>query len=141
VLLTFIIFTASPLLILQIIPLEILTLLALEGFNLPDLLTNFALLGLPISIFTLLKGFTEETSIAHLLIVLSSHIFWLVITFFAFGLGSIETLGITVISSKISGISNTIMIDLRLFVYLSIVTTLLKMGHSIMTYKKGMLKK
>jgi len=141
VLITFIIFTASPLIILQIIPLEILNFLALQGFNLHDLLTKFALLGLTMSILTLLKGFTEETSISHLLISLSSNIFWLVITWFALGLGSIETLGITVISFEISGISNTIMIDLKLFVYFAILTTFLKMVHSIMIYKKGMLKK
>jgi len=141
VLITFIIFTASPLIILQIIPLEILDILALQGFNLHDLLTKFALLGLTMSILTLLKGFTEETSISHLLISLSSNIFWLVITFFGLGLGSIETLGITVISTEISGISNIIMIDLRLFVYFAILTTFLKMVHSIMIYKKEILKK
>lgn len=140
-LITFIIFTASPLIILQMIPLEILDVLALQGFNLYDLLTKFALLGLIMSIFTLLKGFTEETSISHLLISLSSNIFWLVITFFGIGFGSIGSLGITEISSEIGGISNTITIDLRLFVYLTILTTFLKMVHSILNYNRGMLKK
>lgn len=141
VLITFLIFTVSPLIILQIIPVAILNLLALQGFNLPDLLTNFALVGVILTIFTLLKGFTEQTSISHLLISLSSHIFWLVITIFAIGLGSIETLGISIISIEISGISNIIMLDLRLFVYLFILITGLKMIQSIMSYKQGRLKK
>jgi hypothetical protein len=141
VLITFLIFTASPLIILQIIPVDILNLLVLQGFNLPDLLTNFALVGIILTIFTLLKGFTEPTSMSHLLISLSSHIFWLVITVFALGLGSIETLGISIISTEIRGISNTIMLDLRLFVYLFILITFLKMIQSILSYQEGMLKK
>ena len=140
-LITFIIFTVSPLIILQMIPLEILDVLTLQGVNLHDLFTKFALLGLTLSIFTLLKGFTEETSISHLLISLSSNIFWLVIAFFGIGFGSIGSLGITEISSQIGGISNTITIDLRLFVYLTILTTFLKMVHSILNYNKGILKK
>ena len=138
---TFIIFTASPLIILQIIPSEIMNVLALQGLNLNDLLTKFALLGLAMSFLTFLKGFTEETSLSHLLISLSSNIFWLVITFFGLGFGNIEALGITVISFEISGISNIVTIDLRVFVYFTILTTFLRVIHSILNYKQGMLKK
>jgi len=132
-----VIFTILPLYGQSVIPQEYLIAFSSQGFNLVDLLSKIAFIGLVMSILILLKGFFEKTSAPYLALSIVSTVFWLLIVFFALGVGKMENLGLTVISSEAGGVLNTLILDLRLFACLAIVITGLKIVHSILKFRQA----
>jgi len=132
-----VIFTILPLYSQSVIPQEYLRAFLSQGFNLVDLVSKIAFIGLVMSILILLKGFFEKTSVTYLALSIVSTVFWLLIVFFALGVGKMENLGLTVISSEAGGVSNAIIFDLRLFAYLATVITGLKIVHSILKFRQA----
>jgi len=138
--LTFIILVVFPLAVQKVIPLQFLEFLITPEFNLPDLLNKIALMGFAMTMITLLKGFTDKVSVANLALSIILNLFWLLFTFFTLSLGRIENLGLTSISFETIGILNTVIFDLRLFIYLTTLLMVLKMAHSILKFKEDSLK-
>jgi len=132
-----VIFTILPLYGQRVIPQEYLRAFSSQGFDLVDLVNKIAFIGLVMSILILLKGFFEKTSVTYLALSIVSTVFWLLIVFFALGVGKMENLGLTVISSEAGGVSNAIIFDLRLFAYLATVITGLKIVHSILKFRQA----
>jgi len=124
--LTFIILVVFPLAVQKVIPLQFLEFLITPEFNLPDLLNKIALMGFAMTMITLLKGFTDKVSVANLALSIILNLFWLLFTFFTLSLGRIENLGLTSISFETIGILNTVIFDLRLFIYLTTLLMVLK---------------
>ncbi len=132
-----VIFTILPLYAPSMMPQEYLRAFSSQGFDLVGLLSKVAFIGLVMSILVLLKGFFEKTSAIYLALSIVSTVFWLLIVFFALGVGKMENLGLTVISSEAGGVLNTLIFDIRLFAYLAIVITGLKIVHSILKFKEA----
>jgi len=138
--LTLLIFTVLPLYAQSMIPQEYLRAFSSQGFNLADLVNKVAFIGLVMSILILLKGFFEKTSDTFLALSIASTVFWLLIVFFALGMGKMENLGLTVISSETGDVSNTVIFDIRLFAYLATIIVGLKIIHSILKFREARLK-
>ena len=138
--LTLVIFTVLPLYAQNMIPQEYLRAFSSQGLNVADLVNKVAFIGLVMSILILLKGFFEKTSAAFLALSIVSTVFWLLIVFFALGMGKIENLGLTVISSEAGDVSNTVIFDIRLFAYLATIIVGLKIVHSILKFREARLK-
>jgi len=139
--LTLVIFTVLPLYAQSMIPQEYLRGFSSQGFDLADLVNKVAFIGLVMSVLILLKGFFEKTSATFLALSIVSTVFWLLIVFFALGMGKMENLGLTVLSSEAGGVSNTVIFDLRLFAYLATIIVGLKIFHSILKFREARLKR
>jgi len=128
-----------PLWIPSMVSHELMVTLTRGAIDLPSFLNGIAMVGIVIFALTLAKGFLSETSPAHLIVVAASNLNWLLFTFVVFGLGDISKFGVVTLSSQGGGSSNTVTFDLRLFVYLSVITVALKIGHSYLKFREARL--
>ena len=76
---------------------------------------------------TLLAGFVDPTTIIALLVNLAQACSSLIFIILLLGVGNITGLGYTEFEFAMQGIQSKISMDLRVFVYISIVTIVLKM--------------
>ena len=84
------------------------------------------MIGVVTAVMTLVGGFVEPTSVIALLVKIAQAGFSLVLIIVFLGAGSIANLGYTTFDIAMEGVQSTIAMDLRVFVYISIGTILLK---------------
>ncbi len=131
---TLLVFTVLPLYAQSLLPSELGMLLNQVGFDLTGFLNQIALIGVVVAFLSVAKGFVYETSPLNLLLSIASSVMTLGITLVTLSLGDIGNLGITMISMKGEGGSNTMILDLRLFIQLAVLTVALKVVHSVLKF-------
>jgi len=96
------------------------------------------------SILTVIKGFTEESSFTYLFTALIGNGVTLYFTLATLTLGDITSLGVSTITMNIAGGSNTLVLDMSIFVWFAVLTLGLQVLLNILTFidsKKKSLKR
>jgi hypothetical protein len=136
-LLTFLVFVALPLAIINYLPAQTLEQLSATGLNIQSLATQTAMLGLVISAIALAKAIVERTSIAYLVLDVSSNIVSLVFALLVVGVGNIGSLGYSSFSLKQGKVTTEIMLDLRVFIYLTIGVVAVSVLQSVAKFREA----
>ena len=123
---TLVLFVGVPYLLPDYIPSDLAAQIEESGFNLADFSEQIMMIGVVTAVFTLIGGFVEPTSVIALLVKIAQAGFSLVLIVVFLGAGSIANLGYTTFDIAMEGVQSSISMDLRVFVYLSIGTILLK---------------
>lgn len=132
---TLIIFTVLPLYSLGFIPQEVNIALADVGINLTAFLNQIAMIGVAMTIITIVKGIMDQASPVYLVMSVASSIATLVLTLVAIGLGNIGSFGVTTITQEMEEGTNSVVVDLRLFLQITVLTVGLKVVHSVLKFR------
>jgi hypothetical protein len=107
------------------------------GFDVQGLATETAILGLVISAIALAKAIVENTSIAYLILDVSSNIIFLAFTLLVVGVGNIGNLGYSSFSLKQGKLTTEIMLDLRVFIYLTMGVVAVSVLQSVARFREA----
>lgn len=123
---TLILFVGIPYMLPSLIPADLAMQIEESGFDLAGLSNQIMIIGGLTAALTLVGGFVDPTSIISLLVKIAQAGFSLILIIMFLGAGDIMSLGLTQFDVVAEGIQNSITMDLRVFVYISIATILLK---------------
>jgi hypothetical protein len=118
---TLILFVGIPYILPNYIPEDLAVQIEQSGFDLDSFSNQIMIIG------TILSGFVDPTSILALLVNLAQACSSLIFIIVLLGVGNVAGLGYTEFEFAMQGIQSKISMDLRVFVYISIVTSVLKM--------------
>jgi hypothetical protein len=107
------------------------------GFSLQSFATQMAMLGFVIASVTLVKGIVERTSITYLILDVVENIVALIFTFFVIGIGNVGNLGLTDFSIVQGNLTANIALDIRVFLWVTIVIVGLRVVSSIVEFKEA----
>jgi hypothetical protein len=136
-----VVFVVLPLYAPSLIPPEFLNLLSESGFNLGVFTQQMAMIGIVVSVITLVKGFVLPSSLLYLVAGVGLSLVMLVFTLITLGLGNIWSFGITVVKMEVPGNLNTAVLDLRFFVQLATLTFILQIIQAFSTFKDARIAK
>jgi hypothetical protein len=136
-LMTFIVLVALPLAAIRLLPEQTLNQFSDMGFDVQGLATETAILGLVISAIALAKAIVENTSIAYLILDVSSNIIFLAFTLLVVGVGNIGNLGYSSFSLKQGKLTTEIMLDLRVFIYLTMGVVAVSVLQSVARFREA----
>jgi hypothetical protein len=136
-LLTFLVFVVLPLAIINYLPAQIMEQLSATGFNVQSLATQTAMLGLVISAIALAKAIADRTSVAYLVLDISSNIVSLAFALLVVGVGNIGSLGYSSFSLKQGKVVTEIVLDLRVFIYLTIGVVTVSVLQSVAKFREA----
>ncbi len=134
---TLILFVGIPYLLPGYIPPDLMTQIAQSGFNLDSFTSQIMIIGVATAALTLVGGFAKPTSIIALLVKMAQAGFSLILIIVFLGAGNIASLGYTEFRVAMQGVQNTITMDLRVFVYISIGTIFLKVLQVYLEWKEA----
>ena len=134
---TLILFVGIPYLLPDYIPPDLVAQIEQSGFNLADFSNQIMMIGVVTAAFTLIGGFVNPTSVIALLVKIAQAGFSLVLIVVFLGAGNIASLGYTTFDVAMEGVQNSIAMDLRVFVYISIAAILLKVIHVYLEWNEG----
>ncbi len=123
---TLILFVGIPYMLPSYIPPDLLVQIEESGFELASFTNQIMIIGALTAVMTLVGGFVSPTSITALLVKMAQAGFSLVLIVVFLGAGNIMSLGLTQFDVAMEGVQSSIVMDLRVFVYISIATILLK---------------
>jgi bacteriorhodopsin len=135
-LLTFIVFVVFPLAVINVLPAQTLSQLSAMGFDVQELATGTAMLGLIISAIALAKAIVEKTSIIYLILDVSSNIVFFTFALIVVGVGNIENLGYSSYSFNQGKVTTEIVLDLRVFIYLTLGVVMISVLQSIAKFRE-----
>lgn len=136
-LMTFIVLVALPLAAIRLLPGQTLTQFSDMGFDVQGLAIETAILGLVISAIAFAKAIVGKTSIAYLILDVSSNIIFLAFTLLVVGVGNIGNLGYSSFSLKQGKLTTEIMLDLRVFIYLTIGVVAVSVLQSVARFREA----
>ena len=125
-LMTLILFVGIPYLLPNYIPPDLLVQLEQSGFDLARFSEQVMMIGVVTAGITLVGGFVNPTSIIALFVKIVQEGFSLILIVVFLGAGDIKSLGFTHFNIVNEGVQSIITMDLRVFVYISIATILLR---------------
>jgi len=129
--------TILPVVGRQFIPSEFFKALSVQGgFDLMDLLSRIALVGVALSVLIVLRGHVKKSSPRHLALSAVWKVFWLFMVFFLLGLGHPETLGLAVLGGKAEEGENSVIFDFRLFAALATAIVVLMIVRSVIQFQE-----
>lgn len=126
-LITLILFVGIPYILPNYFPEDLAVQLEQSGFNLDSFSNQMMIIGAITAGLTILSGFVDPTSVIALLVNLAQACSSLIFIILLLGVGNITGLGYTEFQIDMQGVQSKISMDLRVFVYISIVTIVLKM--------------
>ena len=134
---TIILFVGIPYFLPNYIPQEFITQIEQSGFDLNDFTYNIIIIGVVTASLTLIGGFVNPASINALIVKILQACLSLLFIIIFLGAGNILNLGYTTFDIAMEGINNTIIMDLSFFVYISIITILLKIIQVYFEWKEA----
>ena len=135
--LTFIVFTVIPLIIPSFLPGELLAMISTSSIDIISLINEIAIVGVALTVIAFVKALFDEASPINLIASVVSNLMWLLLAFLFLGFGSIERLGVVEVTSRGPQSTNTAIVDIRLFVYLALVGTALKVAQSVLKFRQA----
>ena len=135
-LLTFLILVVLPLVGIRLIPQQTLKHLAATGFDVQSFATQMALFGLVVSAISLVKAIVARTSIAYLILDISSNLVSLTFALLLVGLGNIGSLGYSYFKLTQGKVTTEILLDLRVFIWLTIGAVGLSIIQSLVRFSE-----
>lgn len=124
--LTLILFVGVPYMLPDYIPADLAAQIEESGFNLSEFTNQVMMIGVATAALTLVGGFVDPTSVIALLVKIAQAGFSLILIVVFLGAGNLANLGYTTFDIAMEGVQSSIAMDLRVFVYISIGTILLK---------------
>jgi hypothetical protein len=131
---TLLIFTALPLYAPSQLSPDLESIVSQAGIDLTGFVSQIAWIGVVIAALTLVKGFVVKHSPLYLLASVASSTVTLAFTLITLSLGDWGNLGVTTISMDLQDTTNTIVLDLSVFVKLAAVSVSLEVIHSILEF-------
>ena len=136
-LLTFLILVVLPLAAIRLIPPQTLDQLAATGLNIKSLATQTVLLGLVVSAVSLAKAITASTSIAYLILDVSSNLVSLAFALLIVGVGTIGSFGNSSFKLTQGKVTTEILLDLRVFIWLTIGVVALNVLQALVKFREA----
>jgi hypothetical protein len=136
-LMTLILFVGIPYLLPSYLPSDLLVQLEQSGFDLADFSNQVMMIGGVTATITLIGGFVNPTSISALLVKIVQAGFSLILIVVFLGAGDVRNLGYTNFNIVTEGVQSIIRMDLRIFVYISIATVLLRVVKAYFEWKEA----
>ncbi|MGD0803776.1 MAG: hypothetical protein ABSA11_06865 [Candidatus Bathyarchaeia archaeon] len=136
VLLTFLGLVALPLIAIQLVPAQTLDQLKVTGLDIQDFLMQTAVLGLIISVITLVKAIIRRTSIAYLVFSVSSDLISLAFALLVIGVGNVGSLGYSSFKFMQEKVVTEIVLDLRVFIWLSVGVVAISVLQSVVKFRE-----
>ena len=126
-LITLVLFVGIPYLLPSYIPADLLAQVESSGFDLAGFTNQIMIIGAVTAGLTLAVGFVNPSSALSLILRIAQAGLSLVFIVVFLGAGNIAGLGYTEFDIAMEGVTSSIAMDLRVFVYISIASILLKM--------------
>lgn len=123
---TLILFVGIPYMLPSYIPPDLAAQIEQSGFDLTGFSNQIMIIGAVTAVLTLVGGFVDPKSIVSLVVKTAQAGSSLVFLVLLLGAGNIASLGYTEFNIAMEGMQSSIAMDLRIFVYVSIGTILLK---------------
>jgi hypothetical protein len=134
---TLIIFTVLPLYAPSLIPPEYVDMVAEFGIDIVQFTSEIAMIGGVITVLTLVKGFVEPSSVLYLLASITMSgvtLFFTVVTVSLGRLDELANLGLTTITMEVQGTLNTMTLDFRVFIWITVATVTLKIIEAFLEF-------
>lgn len=134
---TLIIFTVLPLYAPSLIPPEYVDMVAEFGIDIVQFTSEIAMIGGVITVLTLVKGFVEPSSVLYLLASIAMSgvtLFFTVVTVSLGRLDELANLGLTTITMEVQGTLNTMTLDFRVFIWVTVATVTLKIIEAFLEF-------
>lgn len=125
-LITLLLFVGIPYLLPSYIPSDLLAQIESSGFDLAGFINQIMIIGAVTAALTLAGGFVDPSSTLSLIVRVAQACLSLIFIVVFLGAGNIAGLGYTQFEVAMEGVTSSIAMDLRVFVYISIATILLK---------------
>ena len=136
-LVTCLVLVALPLAAIRLLPAQTLDQLSATGLDVQGLATQTAMLGLVVSAIALAKAIVDRTSIAYLILDVSSNIVSLAFALLVVGVGNIGSLGYSSFNLKQGKVTTEIVLDLRVFIYLTLGVVAVSVLQSIAKFREA----
>ena len=134
---TFLTLVALPLVAIKFIPVQTLEQLSATGFDIQSVVEQTVLLGLIVSAISLAKAITASTSIVYLILDISSNLVSLAFAFFIMSVGNIGRLGYTSLKLTQGKVTTDILLDLRVFIWLTLGVVALTVLQSLVRFREA----
>lgn len=134
---TLLIFTALPLYAPRLLPPEYIDMISEFGIDMIQFANGIAIMGVVIALLTLVRGFAQHSSVIYLLASIASSGMTLFFTLVTVSFGRFEelgNLGVTTMTMEVQGALNTMTLDFRLFIWITVATVALKTIESILEF-------
>lgn len=134
---TLVIFTVLPLYAPSLIPPEYVDMVAEFGIDIVQFTSEIAMIGGVITVLTLVKGFVEPSSVLYLLASIAMSgvtLFFTVVTVSLGRLDELANLGLTTITMEVQGTLNTMTLDFRVFIWVTVATVALKIIEAFLEF-------
>ncbi len=134
---TLVIFTVLPLYAPSLIPPEYVDMVAEFGIDIVQFTSEIAMIGGVITVLTLVKGFVEPSSVLYLLASITMSgvtLFFTVVTVSLGRLDELANLGLTTITMEVQGTLNTMTLDFRVFIWITVATVTLKIFEAFLEF-------
>jgi len=134
-------FSALPILGQSSIPEEAyMALSTMGGIDLRAVLNKVAVFGLVIAFIVVLGDVFEKYTVAWLAASSVTRVIWVMVIALIPSFGDLQHLGFTTIGSGSGASFNMVEIDLRFFVVMVAIIFALKIGYSVLEYRKNIVK-
>ncbi len=133
-LVTVIIFVGIPYMLSSYLPPDIAQMMTDASIEIPVFLNQMKILGGITAVITLVKGFVDKTSVAYLLASVVQNISALGFAVILLGAGDYASLGLTEFTVEMDGAVSQIVMDMRVFVYLTIGVVALRIIQSYLEW-------
>lgn len=133
-LITVIIFVGVPYMLPSYLPPDIAQMVTDAGVDISGFLNQMKILGAITAVLTLVKGFVDKTSVAYLLASVFQNVSALGFTVVLLGAGDYASLGLAEFTVDMGGAVSHIVMDMRVFVYLTIGVVALRIIQSYLEW-------
>jgi hypothetical protein len=134
---TLILFVGAPYLLPEYLPSNVTQLLAESGFDLQGFINEVMILGVITAALTLAKGFLGKASPVSLLISVSQNLAGLAFMVVLLGAGDVSSLGVASFTFSSENTTNHIVMDLRVFLYVTFLTVALSVVETYLAWNEA----
>lgn len=136
-LITLVLFVGIPYLLPDYIPQEWAAQIEESGFDIEAFSQQLMTIGVATAALTLIGGFVDPTSVIALIVKIAQAGFSLILIVAFLGAGDLANLGYTTFDIAMEGAHTSIAMDLRVFVYISIASVLLKILQAFLEWNEA----
>jgi len=134
---TLILFVGVPYMLPEYLPSNVAQLLAEVGFDLQGFINEIMILGAVTAALTLAKGFAGKASPVSLLINVAQDVASLVFIVILLGAGDVSSLGMSSFTFSLENTTNHIVMDFRVFVYVTVLTVALRVVEDYLDWDEA----
>lgn len=133
-LITIALFVVIPQVLIRLLPSSVLTQFEASGLDLQSFVIQSSILGIVIAAITLSKGIVKKTSITYLILDVVANTVALAFLLIVVGIGNVGNLGLTSFNIKQENASVNIILNLQIFIWITIGLVTLRVINSIVEF-------